>query len=54
MQYNTCCFFITDERRAIFRAPFCTFSIDNVGQVADNCECGDEPSGSVKCGEFLE
>ena len=23
-------------------------------QVADACECGDEPSGSVKCGEFLD
>ena len=22
------------------------------GQVADACECGNEPSGSVKCGEF--
>ena len=22
-------------------------------QVADTCECGNEPSGSVKCGEFL-
>ena len=22
------------------------------GQVADTCECGNEPSGSVKCGEF--
>jgi hypothetical protein len=23
-------------------------------QVASSCECGDEPSGSTKCGEFLE
>ena len=22
-------------------------------QMADACECGNEPSGSVKCGEFL-
>jgi hypothetical protein len=22
-------------------------------QVAGNCECGNEPSGSIKCGEFL-
>ena len=22
-------------------------------QVADACECGNEPSGSVKCGDFL-
>jgi hypothetical protein len=24
------------------------------GQVADCCECGDEPSSFIKCGEFLE
>ena len=24
------------------------------GQVASSCECGNEPSGSTKCGEFLE
>jgi hypothetical protein len=24
------------------------------GQVAGCCEYGDEPSGSIKCGEFLE
>jgi hypothetical protein len=23
-------------------------------QVLGCCECGNEPSGSVKCGEFLE
>ena len=23
-------------------------------QVAGACECGNEPSGSVKCGEFLD
>jgi len=23
-------------------------------QLARNCECGNEPSGSVKCGEFLD
>ena len=23
-------------------------------QVAGSCECGDEPSGSIKYGEFLE
>ena len=23
-------------------------------QVADGCECGNEPSGSVKFGEFLD
>jgi hypothetical protein len=25
-----------------------------LGQLAGNCECGNEPSGSVKCGEFLD
>ena len=24
------------------------------GKVADACECGNEPSGSIKCGEFLD
>jgi hypothetical protein len=24
------------------------------GQVAGTCECGNEPSGSVKCEEFLD
>jgi hypothetical protein len=24
------------------------------GQVAGSCVYGDEPSGSIKCGEFLE
>jgi hypothetical protein len=24
------------------------------GQVAGSCECDDEPSGSINCGEFLE
>ena len=24
------------------------------GQVVDACECGNEPSGSVKCGDFLD
>ena len=24
------------------------------GQVTDGCECGNEPSGSIKCGEFLD
>jgi hypothetical protein len=25
-----------------------------IGTVAGFCECGNEPSGSIKCGEFLE
>ena len=24
------------------------------GDVAGCCECGSEPSGSIKCGEFLD
>ena len=24
------------------------------GEVADFCECRNEPSGAIKCGEFLE
>ena len=27
---------------------------DIEGQVADACECGNEPSGSIKCGEFVD
>jgi len=23
-------------------------------EVAGTCECGNEPSGSIKCGEFLD
>jgi hypothetical protein len=23
-------------------------------EVASTCECGNEPSGSIKCGEFLD
>jgi len=26
----------------------------SLGQVVDTCECGNEPSGSIKCGEFLD
>jgi len=28
--------------------------IETRRQVLDACECGNEPSGSVKCGEFLD
>jgi hypothetical protein len=34
------------------------FELDLVGsgyrQVAGNCECGNEPLGFIKCGEFLD
>jgi hypothetical protein len=26
----------------------------DLGQVAGSCECGNEPLGSTKCGEFLD
>jgi hypothetical protein len=25
-----------------------------IGQVAGCCECGNEPPGSIRCGEFLD
>jgi hypothetical protein len=25
----------------------------DLGHVPGTCECGNEPSGSIKCGEFL-
>jgi len=25
-----------------------------IGQVVGSCKCGNEPSGSIKCGEFLD
>jgi len=31
-----------------------TISKGKSNPVADACECGNEPSGSVKCGEFLD
>ena len=34
------------------------YGLDRVGsgkgQVVDTCDCGNEPSGSIKCGEFLD
>jgi len=27
--------------------------MDWIRQVAGNCECSNEPSGTIKCGEFL-
>jgi hypothetical protein len=35
-----------------------SYALDRAGsgqeQVVGSCECVDEPSGSIKCGEFLE
>ena len=28
-------------------------SASGQGQLAGCCECGNEPSGSIKCGEYL-
>jgi len=34
------------------------YGLDRAGsgseQVAGTCECGNEPSGSIQCGEFLD
>ena len=34
------------------------YGLDRTGsgyeEVAETCECGNEPSGSIKCGEFLD
>ena len=44
--------------RWIFRKWGVGFGLDRAssgqGQVAGTCECGNEPSGSIKCGEFLD
>jgi hypothetical protein len=43
--------------RWIFRNWMCGYGLDRAGpgqgQVAGTCECGNEPSGSIKRGEFL-
>jgi hypothetical protein len=44
--------------RWIFRKWDVGFGLDRAGsgegEVAVTCECGNEPSGSIKCGEFLD
>jgi hypothetical protein len=41
-----------------FRKWDVVYGLDRAGsgqrQVAGTCECGNEPSGSIKCGEFLD
>jgi len=39
---------------SIYHSNSVIFNSDSMRQVADTCECGNEPSGSVKCGEFLD
>jgi len=29
-------------------------AVSGYGQLARTCECGNEPSGSINCGEFHE
>ena len=44
--------------RWIFRKWDAGYGLDRAGliqgQVAGTCDCGNEPSGSTKCGEFLD
>jgi hypothetical protein len=44
--------------RWIFRNWDVEYGLDRAGsgegQVAGCCECGNEPSGTIKCGEFLD
>jgi hypothetical protein len=44
------------DRRIILRRIFRKWNVGYGlnGQVAGTCECGNELSGSVKCGEFLD
>jgi hypothetical protein len=46
------------DGRIILRWIFRKWGLDGVGseygQVAGNCEYGNEPSGSIICGEFLD
>ena len=41
-----------EEQGGIVR--FLWAGVKQVRQVVDACECGNEPSGSVKFGEFLD
>jgi hypothetical protein len=47
-----------DKIRCIFRKWDVGYGLDRAdsekGQVVRCCECGNEPSGSIKCGKFLE
>jgi len=45
--------------RSLFRAGSLTAAVRELassgkGQVTGTCECGNEPSGSIKYGEFLD
>jgi hypothetical protein len=32
----------------------CTVTVSNCGADQSACKCGNESSGSIKCGEFLD
>jgi len=42
----------------LLRSGMCGYGLDRAGsgqgQVAGLCECGNEPSVSIKCGKFLD
>jgi len=42
----------------IFRSGMWVYGLDRAGsgygQLEGTCECGNEPSGCIKCGEFLD
>jgi len=45
------------DGRIILRCIFRNWGVEawtGQGQVAGTCECGNEPLGSIKCGEFLD
>ena len=50
------------DRRIILKRDFKRWDVGawiglillRIGQVAGTCECGNGPSDSVKCGEFLD
>jgi len=47
---------ISGGRGGVSRGNIAQYTMAWIGlaQVVDACECGNEPSGSVKCGEFLD
>jgi hypothetical protein len=39
---------------SVYRLIKCVYVLGDRGQVADICECGNEPSCSTKCDEYLQ
>ena len=55
--FCVCLRFLAQDLRialSIIPAKLHTHSGSVWGQVACCCECGNEPSGAIKCGEFLD